>query len=56
MSAASGALRQPMSSDVSREPRRGKVWKNATSPIPMPTAPLRKNRGKAAPPKPMPNA
>ena len=46
MSAASGALAQLVSSEVSREPRRGKDWNKATSPMLMPATPLRKKRGK----------
>ena len=54
ISAANGAVRHCMSSTVRRLPSRGRAWKYAVSPRPMPKSPLNINHS-GAPAKPAPN-
>src|SRR5271170_6679786 len=49
MSAANGGARQRVSIIVRPGPSSGNAWNNATSPTPMPMAPLRKSKGKTEP-------
>jgi hypothetical protein len=51
---AAGAVRHCVSKTVRRLPRRGRAWKYAVSPRPMPASPLKMKIQKAAPAVPVP--